>query len=58
LLLLVGSRLFNQAAGNHNRLDEWLNDQVTAELLHDDHGRERAAAKAADLFGKWSAQQA
>ena len=31
---------------------------MTAELLHDDHGRERAAAKPADLFGERRAQQA
>src|SRR6516164_6311510 len=50
--------MLDQAARNHDRLDEGLDDQMTAEFLHDDHGRERPAAKPADLFGKRRGQQA
>ena len=42
--------LLDQAAGEHHRLDERLDHEVTAELLHDDHGRQRAAAEPADVF--------
>src|SRR5215831_15342713 len=57
-LLLLRSRLFDQAACNYNRLDERLDDQMTAEFLHDDHRREGSATKSADLFGKRRSQQA
>jgi hypothetical protein len=31
---------------------------VTAELLHDDHGRQRSAVKTADAFGEQRREQA
>jgi len=57
LLLLLGACLLEQAAGEHHCLDERLDYKMTAELLHDDHGRQKAAAKTTDLLGEWRGEQ-
>jgi uncharacterized circularly permuted ATP-grasp superfamily protein len=42
--------VLHKAAADHDRLHERLDHERFAELFHDDHGIDRAAAKAAILF--------
>ena len=50
--------VLDQAAREHHRFDKRLDHEVTAEFLHDDHGRQRSAAKTADVFGERRGEQA
>jgi hypothetical protein len=58
LLLLTRARVLDQAARQHNRLDERFHDEMAAEFLHDDHGRQRTAAETAGILGKRRGKQA
>src|SRR5690606_10280827 len=41
-----------------HRFEVRLDDEVTAELFHDDHGFDGTTAKTALLFGEWSREKA
>ena len=58
--LLLGRRTGagDHAAAQHHRRQERLEDQALTELLHDDHGLDRAAAVAAILLGEGHAEPA
>lgn len=55
--MLGRSSLFDQAAGEHDRLDERLDHEMATEFLHDDHGRQRPAAEAAGVLGERRGEQ-
>ena len=50
--------VLDQAARKNHGLDKRLDHEVTAELLHDDHGRQWPAAKTADGFRERRGEQA
>ena len=58
LLLLAGAGVLDQAAREHDSLDERLDHEMAAELLHYDHGRQRTATETADILGKRRGEQA
>ena len=50
LALRLRADILDQAACENHGLEERLDHQMAAELLHDDHRRQRTAAKAAGAF--------
>ena len=53
-----GTAASQQAAADHHGVEVGLDDQCLADLLHDDHGLDRAAAQAAHGFVERRAQDA
>src|SRR4051812_39730299 len=47
------SDILDQAACKNHGFEERFDHQIAAELLHDDHRRQRTAAKAAGAFLEW-----
>src|SRR5260370_9624916 len=57
--LALGPRsgLLDGPAREHDRFQKWLDHEIAAELLHDDHARQRARAKTAKIFRERRRQQ-
>ena len=47
-----------ETAGDHDRFEIGFDNQMAAELFHDDHVLDGAAAETAKLFGKGRGEQA
>src|SRR5258706_5835187 len=58
LALRARSGLLDQPAREHNCLEERLDHESAAKLLHDDHARQRARAETAKIFRERCRQQA
>src|SRR5258707_2711731 len=57
LALGPGPGLLDGPAREHDRFQKWLDHKIAAELLHDDHARQRARAKTAKIFRERRRQQ-
>src|SRR5258707_5388845 len=57
--LALGPRsgLLDGPAREHDRFQKWLDHEIAAELLHDDHARQMARAKIAKIFRARRRQQ-
>src|SRR5262249_17217334 len=53
LTLRDGADRLDQPTGDDNGFKERFDDQMTAEFLHDEHGRQRSATEATALFIEW-----
>ena len=58
LPLVFGAEIAQQSAGEHDRLDEGLDDEPSAAFLHDDHGFDGTAADTAIFLGEGCCEKA